>query len=576
MNIQELVVNEAALKDFILKNSNGIIATNNINQIIHINQKAENIFDIKKKDVIDKNLYNIIPSFQSIIFNNGKIFLVKENDIQYYVVPIRLNEHDIVLNYYILIELEGIGNLESELRHQKEVIDELNEILEGSYDGILVTDGDGKILLVNSSYERVAAIKREDMWGKTMRDLINPVWMPNSVCYVVAEQKQAVSKRQVTKDGRNIIVTGMPIFDKKGEVKKVVINARDISEIYELREELLREKKLNRTYLENYKEFIEKNQDDSNCILAVSQPMQEILALAKRVANFQTTVLVLGESGVGKECVASYIHNNSIRKDKPFITINCGAIPENLLESELFGYEKGAFTGANQYGKAGLLEVANGGTVFLDEIGETSLDLQVKLLRFLETKEVRRVGAVDGKIVDVRIVAATNRDLDSMVEEGTFRDDLFYRLNVVRIKVPPLRKRIADIGPLSMMFLFQYNKRYNQNKELTMDVIKELEKYNWPGNIRQLKNVIENMVVVSNNEYLQTEDLPWNKEKNTGRKIVSMLEDTENLTLMEATELLEKTMLEKAKIKFQTTRAIADSLGVDQSTIVRKLKKYNL
>jgi PAS domain S-box-containing protein len=480
------------------------------------------------------------------------------------------------LNIYTFVEFEELVSLESELKNQHEIIAELNEILEGSYDGILVTDKDGKILLVNSSYERVAAIKREDMKGKSMRDLMNPVWMPNSVAYVVAEQKQAVSKKQITKDGRNIIVTGMPIFDKSGDVKKIVINARDISEIYELREELLKEKKINRTYLENYKEFIENNKDYDQGVLAVSKPMQEVLELAKKVANFQATTLILGESGVGKEVVAKCIHTNSIRKDKPFITINCGAIPENLLESELFGYEKGAFTGANLSGKAGLLEIADEGTVFLDEIGETPLDLQVKLLRFLETKEVRRVGAVEGRVVDVRIIAATNRNLETMIDEGTFRDDLYYRLNVVGIKIPPLRKRIADIAPLSMMFLFQYNKKYNQNKELTIDVMKELEKNSWPGNIRQLKNVIENMVVVSNNEYLQINDLPWNKEKTPGRKIVCMLEDAENLTLTEATDLLEKTMLEKAKIKHQTTRAIAESLGVDQSTIVRKLKKYNL
>ena len=212
----------------------------------------------------------------------------------------------------------------------------------------------------------------------------------------------------------------------------------------------------------------------------------------------------------------------------------------------------------------------------MDEVGELTLDLQVKLLRFLETREIRRVGSVDGKIVDVRVIAATNRDLDDMVEEGTFREDLFYRLNVVRINVSPLRKRIDDIAPLSMMFLYQFNKKYNQNKELTIDVIKELEKYNWPGNIRELKNAIENMVIVSNNEYLQTEDIPWNKEKNSGRKIVSMINNTEDLTLMEATELLEKTMLEKAKLKYQTTRAIGENLGIDQSTVVRKIKKYNL
>lgn len=577
MNIKESLVKAAKLSDFILTNTNGIVCVDDENNIVYINQSAEIILNLKRENVINKDLYFIIPSFKNIPLNYGKVFLMIENDLNYFVVPVRLrDENEKWLNFYIIVEMEGQKSLKKEVLHQQEIIDELNEILEGSYDGILVTDNDGKILHVNSSYERVAAIKREDMWGKSMRDLMNPVWMPNSVAYVVVEQKQPVSKKQITKDGRNIIVTGMPIFDKKGDVKKVVINARDISEIYELREELIREKKLNRTYLENYKEFIEKNQDDNECLLAVSKPMLDVVDLSKRVANFHATALILGESGVGKELVARCIHKNSIRKDKPFITINCGAIPENLLESELFGYERGAFTGANQSGKSGLLESASGGTVFLDEIGETSLDLQVKLLRFLETKEVRRVGAVDGKVVDVRIIAATNRDLDAMVEEGTFREDLFYRLNVVRIKVPPLRKRIADIAPLSMMFLCRYNNRYNQNKELTIDVIKELERYNWPGNIRQLKNVIENMIVVSNNEYLQIEDLPWNKEKTAGRKIVSMLDDAENLTLMEATELLEKTMLEKAKNKYQTTRAIAESLGVDQSTIVRKLKKYNL
>lgn len=577
MNIKKLIIKDAKLKEFILKNPNSIIATNSNNQIIHINQEAENLLNLNRKDVVNKDIFCLIPDFRNIKFNCRKVYLIDENDSTYDIIPIQLyNENEESINIYIIIEIDEINKLESELKHQKTIINELNEILEGSYDGILVTDGDGKILLVNSSYERVAAIKREDMWGKTMRDLMNPVWMPNSVSYVVIEQKQAVSKRQVTKDGRHIIVTGMPVFDKKGEVKKVVINARDISEIYELREELLREKQINRTYLENYKGFIEKRENNNESVLAVSKPMQDVLELAQRVANFDATVLILGESGVGKEVVADYIHKKSLRRDKPFITVNCGAIPDNLLESELFGYEKGAFTGANQSGKEGLLEAADGGTAFLDEVGELTLDLQVKLLRFLETREIRRVGSIDGRIVNVRVIAATNRDLDAMVEEGTFREDLFYRLNVVRIIVPPLRKRIDDIAPLSMMFLYQFNKKYNQNKELTIDVIKELEKYNWPGNIRELKNVIENMVVVSNNEYLQTEDIPWNKEKNSGRKIVSMVNNTEDLTLMEATELLEKTMLEKAKLKYQTTRAIGENLGIDQSTVVRKLKKYNL
>ena len=216
--------------------------------------------------------------------------------------------------------------------------------------------------------------------------------MPNSVAYVVAEQKTTVSKRQIVKSGRHIMVTGKPIFDRDGEIKKIVINARDITEIYDLSEELQKSKSAEKLYMERLSDFSQMNQKASP-ILAVSKEMKDALSLAEKVANFQATVLILGESGVGKEEVAKFIHKNSMRRDKPFIAINCGAIPDNLLESELFGYEKGAFTGAINTGKEGLLEAAAGGTVFLDEIGETPLDFQVKLLRFLESKEIRRVGS---------------------------------------------------------------------------------------------------------------------------------------------------------------------------------------
>lgn len=467
-----------------------------------------------------------------------------------------------------------------EYHHQEELINELKEILEGSFDGILVTDAEGKVLYVNDSYERVAEIKRKDIEGKYMKDLINPVWMPNSVAYIVAEQKQPVSKRQIVKSGRHIMVTGRPVLNQKGEIKKIVINARDITEIYDLTEELQRSKELGKMYLESYSELAgEIEVKGKHDILAVSQEMRDILSLAEKVANFQATVLIMGESGVGKEEVAKYIHNNSLRKEKPLITLNCGAIPSNLLESELFGYEKGAFTGAIQSGKEGLLESADGGTVFLDEIGETPLDFQVKLLRFLETKEVRRVGSLYTEHIDVRIIAATNRDLAQMVEEGSFREDLYYRLNVVQINVPPLRKRADDIMPLASLFLYKYNKLYNQEKLLTYEVIKELEKQPWEGNVRQLKNVIENMVVVSNNEYLQTEDLPWVTQeiKNPSRKLVrTVMEASEGMSMEDATEALEQLMLQKVKERCDTTREMAEILKINQSTVVRKLQKYHL
>ena len=307
--------------------------------------------------------------------------------------------------------------------------------------------------------------------------------------------------------------------------------------------------------------------------------MRDVLTLAEKVAPFQATVLILGDSGAGKEEVAKFVHRHSMRSDKPFIAINCGAIPFELLESELFGYEKGAFTGAMQMGKKGLIEAAEGGTIFLDEIGETSLDFQVKLLRFLETKEVRKVGGLESKTVDVRVIAATNKNLAEMAQEGTFREDLYYRLNVVQINIPSLSKRVDDIMPLANLFINRYNKKYCQHKLLTYDVIKELEAHEWTGNVRQLKNVIENMVIVSNNEYLQTEDLPWEPkvtEKGEVDRLVKDIVDIDSLTLAEATEELEKTILRRAKETCHSTREMANKLDVNQSTIVRKLQKYGL
>jgi PAS domain S-box-containing protein len=472
---------------------------------------------------------------------------------------------------------DSTPKIREQLENEKKISEDLMEILEGSYDGILVTDGEGNVLYVNNSYERIAEIKLTDLIGRNMKELINPVWMPNSVAFVVAEQRQSVSKRQITKSGKNIIVTGRPVFDRQGSIKKIVINVRDITEIYELREELLisrtREQILASSY--DFSGMIAKGEHK---VIAVSEPMKSILNTAEKIANFQTTVLVTGESGVGKEEVAKYIHKKSLRKEKPFITINCGAIPQNLLESELFGYEKFAFTGASQKGKTGLLELANGGSVFLDEIGETSLDFQVKLLRVLESKELRRVGGSKDIEVDIRIIAATNKTLEDMVESGSFREDLYYRLNVVQLHIPPLRKRTDDIEPLARLFTAHFNNKYQQNKSLTMDVIQEFIGFTWPGNVRQLKNVIENMIILSNNDYLQQEDIPWlaDNSRILRKNTIKAITANDELSLSEAVENLEKLMLEQAKARYRTTRDIASALKVDQSTIVRKMKKYGI
>ncbi|MFA7544173.1 MAG: sigma 54-interacting transcriptional regulator [Anaerovoracaceae bacterium] len=458
-----------------------------------------------------------------------------------------------------------------ELEKTKFLMTELQEIIEGSFDGILVTDKEANVLLVNQSYVRNTDIQKEELLGHNIRELINPIWMKNSVALLAIEQGRPVSMHHTTRHGKRIIVTGTPLFEENGEIKMVVVNTRDISEIYALKEEVIDARKMEKVYHEqmNLKKVKTGTYGD---IIVMNDKMQEVYSLAKKISDFNTTVLITGESGVGKDVLARYIHENStLRKGKPYIAINCGSIPESLLASELFGYEEGAFTGASKGGKIGLMEAANGGTLMLDEIGEMSLQLQVKVLRALETRTINRVGSTESVPVDIRVVAATNKNLKEMVEKEEFREDLFYRLNVITIDIPPLRERKDEIVPLALGFLNQFNTQYGQCKRLTYAVLEELKKNDWEGNIRQLKNVIENMVVVSNNEYLQVTDLPWIEKI----RCIDLSEDAER-SFKEIVEDYEKFILEKAKAAYGSSRKIASALKIDQSTVIRKLNKYNI
>lgn len=456
--------------------------------------------------------------------------------------------------------------------HKESLSNNLEEIMEASFDGIMVTDGDGNCLFANRSYTKDTGILNEEIVGHNVRELLNPAWMRTSIALEVIEQKKTISMEHDTKNGNHILVTGNPIYDEAGNIVKIVVNTRDLSKIADLKLQLDEAEAMNKLYMERM--GIDHNNSDqlllgTNGTVVVNKHMRDIYEIARRVSTYNTTVLITGESGTGKELVARYIHQcDPSRKDKPFVVINCGAIPANLLESELFGYEEGTFTGALKGGKKGLFEEAEGGVLFLDEIGEMDLSLQVKLLRVLESRTVMRVGSSKEKKVDIRVVAATNRELEKEVREGRFRDDLYYRLNVVSLKVPPLRERIDDILPIATKFTNSFNKLYGQNKKLTYDLVSELEDYPWPGNIRELKNVIENMVVVSQNEYLRSGDLSW------GRDSGEILD--EQPTLKAAMEDFEKRFLQKAKERWKTTEKIGEMLDVNQSTISRKLRKYGI
>lgn len=446
---------------------------------------------------------------------------------------------------------------------------DLKAVFDSSFDVIYVSDGNGVTLKVSSACEELWGLKADTIIGKSVFELEESGIYTPSITRLVLETKEKVQAVQTTRTGRRLVVVGTPIKDIAGEIIRVINTSRDITEENRLELELKNIKMLMEGYKRELEQLRHKNISDNKFIFK-SEAMHHVVGLASKVAEVDSTVLITGESGVGKEVLASYIHTNSRRSDKPFIKINCGAIPSALLESELFGYEKGAFTGAAKEGKLGIFELANKGTLFLDEIGEIPLSLQVKLLRVLQENELIRVGGTKPVKIDIRIIAATNKDLEQEMKKGNFREDLYYRLNVVPIHIPSLRKRKEDILPLTLFFLKQYNEKYHKNKTISHEVIESFQNYSWAGNIRELQNIIERLVVLTDSDHIDTSNLPSIfRRHNVGEAITI----NRIIPLKQAMSLVEKQLIAMAKEKYSTTTKIAEVLGVDQSTISRKINK---
>lgn len=447
----------------------------------------------------------------------------------------------------------------------------IRDILDSSYDGIYITDGEANTIMVNKAYERIAGIKVEELIGRNMNDLVEEGYISKSATLLVLEEKKVITIEQNFKTGKKALVTSTPVFNCTGNITMVVTNVRDITELYELKEKLDEKENLTKKYsveLEAMKIELLKNND----LIAKDKKMLDIIQMAIRVAPIDTTVLITGETGVGKEEIAKLIYKNSNRKNKQFIKVNCGSIPKTLIEAELFGYEKGAFTGASKDGKIGLFEAADGGTIFLDEIGELPFDMQVKLLRVLQDGQFTRVGGVEEITVDIRILAATNRNLEEMVNEKLFREDLYYRLNIVPITIPPLRDRRDDIIPLIHYFLNKLNKKYNFNKVISSEALKILYTYEWKGNVRELRNIIERIMVMSEKDIINKVDLPKNilafdKEQN-------MINEDEIVPLRQALNKVERHLLNIAFNTYGNVRDAAKALEIDPATFVRKRQKY--
>jgi len=463
--------------------------------------------------------------------------------------------------------------LRNELEEHREAARDLEAIFNSSFDEILVIDGRGIIQRINKVGETNYGVNVEDMIGVNVAELERRGLFSPSVTAMVLKERRRVTITQKTRTGKELVVTGNPILDADGHISRVVINSRDISELTNLRQKLENVKLL----AENYYRLAQSLQQDriaEAAIVAVSPQMRRIVELADKVAAVDSTVLITGESGVGKGLIAARIHKHSQRAGGPFTLINCGAIPAALLESELFGYERGAFTGANREGKKGLIEVSSGGTVFLDEVAELPLAVQVKLLNLIQERNFYRVGGNRPVGADVRFVAATNRNIQKMVADGTFREDLYYRLNVVPLVIPPLRYRREDIMPLADLFLKQLNARFNARKRIAPDAARIFISYDWPGNVRELENILERLLVTGDDEVITAAHLPeYMRGDHPGGPRVSV---TDLCPLSRAKEELERQLLALASRQCGTTYEIAKVLEINQSTVVRKMRRYRL
>lgn len=472
----------------------------------------------------------------------------------------------------VLLPHDFARALPAAVQASRELFRELDAVINFSYDEIYTTDGRGITLRANAAFEENCGVKVADILGKSVFELEKEKVFYPSATRLVLETNRQQTIMQTQKSGNEILVTATPVFNEDGSIFRVITNSRNVDKLFQLREKLEELEKEKQRYYQELLELRQRVHLDEEVIVS-SNIMQKLMIMSEKVARVDSTVLLLGESGVGKGLIANLIHQLSPRKDGPFIHINCGAIPENLLESELFGYEGGAFTGASKDGKIGKIELASGGTVFLDEIGELPLNLQTKLLHVIQEKRMTRIGGIKVIKLNVRFMAATNLNLEEEVAKGRFRRDLFFRLNVLPIKIPPLRERHEDIVPLAEQILKKYNQKYNTRKRLHSDVLDHFLTYPWPGNIRELENLIERLVIVAEG-IITVEDLPTSlkrfyRSSQTGRPMQA-------LTLTENLEEFERSLLQKVFNESQSTYEMAEKLGINQSTVVRKLKKYHI
>jgi len=440
---------------------------------------------------------------------------------------------------------------------------ELQRIIDALQDGVYITDAKGVTITVNQAYERITGIQRHKVVGLHMADVVKAGYISRSVSLEVLRELEPITLVQTIYDNRKILVSGTPMFDANGNLEYIVTTVRDVTELLQAKhaQEKLAE-------LLTIRDIYGRN-EPANLTLMINKATRACYELAQKVAATNAKVLIEGETGTGKTLLARFIHQHSANPSGPFLELNCAAVPEALLEAELFGYAPGAFTGASSKGKQGLLEVVNGGTLLLDEIGDLPLSLQAKLLKVLAENRLLPVGGTEFKNTNFRLICATHHKLRERVKQGAFREDLFYRISVVPLTLPPLRERREEITPLFQHYIRVFNQQHERDCKWSAASLSILERYQWPGNIRELMNVTERMVVTASTDQITPDLLP--AEVMPAVEFPSYSHDT---SLKGQVEALEQYLIEEALRKHCTTRNAAAALGIDQSTLVKKTQRW--
>lgn len=528
-------------------------------------------------------------------FDNKNLLFIYIYDILYIIGGIQMNQalaiQQVTEKIEKAIENECYTDSEKSLNLLKEIYTDLQYffqegidykiVVDSLDDSIYITDNEGKCIYVNPAYRRNTGILPEEVLGRSIYDIVEEgkLFTGGATVDVLKTKKKSFRLATINKTDPPSIgyAVGVPIFDHNDKLHQVIVSSRPILSFQALQEdygEFLKEVNSSRANKESVK-IIPDSNFDSNRLVGYSYSLKNVWNTIMMVAPTDATVLITGESGVGKEVVADEIYRLSDRKNKAFIKVNCASIPANLLESELFGYEKGAFSGANTNGKQGLFELANGGTLMLDEIGDMPMDLQVKLLRAIQTKQITRVGGTKAIDLDIRFIAATNSNLKQKIAEGTFRQDLYFRLNVIPIYIPPLRERLSDLEDLCRHFEDVFCQRHGRDFRLTADQIAIMKQYSWPGNIRELENVIEYLTICSSGTKEVADEL-----------LLSILDISQsddvipapnfNGSLAQSLENYEKQLIESVLRDSTNLREAGTKLGVNASTISRKIKQYGI